>query len=64
MWEFVKNMKKYVALGIRRAKRNASRRIYLFPYNIKTLGHGEIPSFLLYRLCDLEKFRAPPQVPV
>ena len=44
MWKYVENiMKKYVTLGIRRAKRGASRHIYLSPY-IKALELEIMPS--------------------
>ena len=56
MWKYVSNMKKYVALGPRRAKHRvktgASRRIYLSPY-INTLG---LRALHPYRSLALEKF--------
>ena len=71
--EYVKNMKKYTAMGITRAKHrakgDASRHTYLSPY-IKALELGIIPSSPYigfgpqHSLWDLEKLRASFPVPV
>ena len=59
-WEYVRNMKNYGALGIRIAKRGASRHIFLSLY-IKVLEFGiKFRALSPYRLWDLIKFRIPP----
>jgi len=75
MWEYVKNMQKYVEIcghwiskSEAREKRGASRHIYfnsfIKAWDLKIFhAFPHIGSGILYNLWDLKKIQAPPPVP-